>query len=59
MKAVWAIYRANFREYARNPAVLAFTVIMPLLLAVFLSLIMGNQELSRSTTISPTCWASH
>ncbi len=44
MKSVWAIYRANLREYARNPAVMAFTVVMPLLLAVFLSLIMGNQE---------------
>ncbi|MGI6610803.1 MAG: ABC transporter permease [Limnochordia bacterium] len=43
MKAAFAIYKANWREYVRTPAVLAFTVIMPLVLAIFLSLIMGDQ----------------
>jgi ABC-2 type transport system permease protein len=44
MKPALAIYKANYREYVRNPAVVAFTAAMPLLLAVFLSLIMGEQE---------------
>lgn len=43
MKAAFAIYKANWREYVRSSAVVGFTVIMPLVLAVFLSVIMGEQ----------------
>ncbi|MCR4426746.1 MAG: ABC transporter permease [Firmicutes bacterium] len=43
-RAVGALYRSSVKEYLRNPVVVGFTAIMPLVLAVFLSLVMGNTE---------------
>jgi ABC-2 type transport system permease protein len=44
MKSIIALYKATAREFLRDRMAILFTVLLPLLMAVFFGMIFGNQQ---------------